>query len=110
MNNRIEILKAYLAEDPTDSFSRYALALEYVRLNHLDEAKVLFLELLESAPDYLPSYYQLGQLLEKMKNPEAAISTYLKGMETARNQKNNHTFNELSSALNQLRDAMDEGE
>ena len=36
--NRIEILKGFLEENPKDSFSRYALALEYVKLGQNDDA------------------------------------------------------------------------
>ena len=35
-NNRIKILKEYLAEDSEDHFSRYALALEVIEIGETD--------------------------------------------------------------------------
>ena len=37
--NRVEILKGFLEQDPKDSFSRYALALEYVKAGQTDDAR-----------------------------------------------------------------------
>ena len=37
--NRIEILTGFLKQDPNDSFSRYALALEYVKAGQHDDAR-----------------------------------------------------------------------
>ena len=36
--SRIDILKGFLEENPNDSFSRYAIALEYVKLGKNDDA------------------------------------------------------------------------
>ena len=43
--NRIEILRGFLQHEPRDSFSRYALALEYVKAGQTDDARR------ESMPD-----------------------------------------------------------
>ena len=37
MNSRIEQLLEFIADDPKDVFSTYALGLEYWNLNQLDE-------------------------------------------------------------------------
>ena len=37
--NRIEILKGFLEQDPKDSFSRYALALEYIKSGQTEDAR-----------------------------------------------------------------------
>ena len=47
------MLKRYIDEDPEDSFSRYALSLEYIRLNDFPEAKRILSELMFKDPDYL---------------------------------------------------------
>ena len=62
---RIEMLKAYIADDPADPFLPYALALEYVRLNKNEDAISLLEKVLNLNPDYLPAYYHLGKLYEK---------------------------------------------
>ena len=108
--DRIEMLKRYIDEDPEDSFSRYALSLEYIRLNNFPEAKRILSELMFKDPDYLASYYQMGKLNESTGSIDEAAYVYQKGMVLARLQKNQHTFNELEGALKQLQGDVDEEE
>ncbi len=108
MNNpgsiRIEILKSYLKEDPEDSFSAYALSLEYAKMNNSVEAISLLEEILHRDPEYLAAYYQLGKLAEEQRDFEKASSVYRKGMEVAKMQKDQKTLNELQSACDLLDD------
>lgn len=99
---RIELLKGFLAEDPGDNFSMYALALEYVKINNVNEAIRLLEQLLEKNPGYLAAYYQLGKLYELQRNFPKASSIFEKGLEVAHEQKDQKTFNELQSALGLL--------
>ncbi len=99
---RIELLKGFLAEDPGDNFSLYALALEYVKLNNVTEAIQLLEKLLEKNPGYLAAYYQLGKLFEMQQQPDRASGVFEKGIEVARRQKNQKTLSELQSALDLL--------
>ena len=64
--NRIEILKGFLKENAADSFSRYALALEYVKLGLHDDAVKEFETVQSDDPGYVATYFQLGQLYQKM--------------------------------------------
>jgi tetratricopeptide (TPR) repeat protein len=102
--DRINLLLNYLEEDPNDRFSRYALGLEYVKMNELAKARECYEELLERAPDYLPVYYQAGKLFEAQSQPEAAIAVYRKGIAVATDQGDAHTRSELQGALFQLVD------
>ena len=102
MNERIKLLLQYLSEDPDDAFSRYALALEYVKENQDREAAGLMEELFLSQPDYLPNYYHYGKLQERLGNTALSKDIYSKGMEVARSQNNQHTLNELRGALEML--------
>ncbi len=70
-----------------DSFLQHALALEYIKIGHEDEARSLFNEILKREPTYLGSYYHLGKLLERIGDAEKAMSVYKKGMEVARGCK-----------------------
>ena len=54
---RIDLLKGFLEENPKDSFSRYALALEYVKLAQLEDARREFETVRDGDPDYLATYY-----------------------------------------------------
>src|SRR5262245_1197900 len=64
--NRIEILKGFLKDNPDDSFSRYALALEYAKLGQHDDAVREFETVKKNDPDYVATYFQLGQLYQKI--------------------------------------------
>ncbi|REJ85189.1 MAG: tetratricopeptide repeat protein [Bacteroidetes bacterium] len=102
MNNRIEILKQYLSEDPDDNFLRYALALEHFSSGELINAETNLVELLENNPEYLAAYYQLGKTFEALGKTCEAAETYSKGILVAEKQKNMKTLAELKSALEML--------
>ena len=63
--NRIEKLHELLQQMPGDNFLRHALALEYIKLEKDDDARILFESILNDSPDYVGSYYHLGKLLER---------------------------------------------
>ena len=100
--DRIARIKAFLEQNPKDSFLRHALALEYIKLEQLQEAKTLFLALLNDDPGYVGSYYHLAKLLETLEERDAAIEWYEKGMETAKKAGDNHALNELRAAYEDL--------
>ncbi len=103
---RIDLLKKYIAEDPADPFNSYGLACEY--LEELpEEALVLFQKLLKDHSDYLPTYYQAGQLLEAFEKEEEALKVYEDGMALAKAQNNTKTFQELRSVHQNLLFEMD---
>ncbi len=102
-NNRLEQLKTFLQEEPNDPFLHYSIALEYLKLDEDQKALKIFENLMNKQPEYLPTYYHLGKLYEKLLNTEEAIKTYEKGILLARKQQNKRTFRELNEALNNLR-------
>jgi Tfp pilus assembly protein PilF len=99
---RIEKLKEYLSTSPSDSFLQHALALEYIKRGEEEEAKKLFRELLVREPGYVGSYYHLAKLLERTGEQEQAIIIYEKGMEEAKKAGDNHAYNELQAAYEDL--------
>ena len=100
--DRIARLKEFLAANPTDSFVQHALALEYVKLGDDAEAKRWFEKVLQENENYVGSYYHLGQLLERMNDPKAAIAVYEKGMQKAKEAGEGHAYNELQAAYEDL--------
>jgi hypothetical protein len=48
------------------------------------------------------TYYHLGKLLERIGDKEQAISTYETGMEQAKAANDNHSYNELQGAYEDL--------
>jgi Tfp pilus assembly protein PilF len=99
---RIDLLKGFLEENPNDSFSRYALALEYVKLGQVEDARREFETVRDNDPDYLATYYQLGQLFLNMGMHHDAEKTFRTGIHVAVKQRDAHTQSELEAALESM--------
>ena len=102
MKSRIEQLQEFLKEDINDSFLKYALALEYVRVEENDTARDCFLKLIKDDENYIASYYQLGKLYESLNDLEKAIGIYKKGIKIAQKSENKKMLLELQEAYNML--------
>ena len=102
--NRIDKLKEFLKGTPKDLFLQHALALEHIKENNDSEAKILFKNILATDSSYVGSYYHLGKLLERQNDNPAAIEIYKIGMAEAKAAKDNHSYNELMMALEDLED------
>lgn len=102
MMNRIEILKGFLNENPSDSFSRYALALEYTKLGQDDDAVREFETVKDKDPGYVATYFQLGQLYQKLGRSHEAEKTFRTGIAAATKAGDDHTRSELEGALEAL--------
>ncbi len=99
---RISRIQAFLEQNPGDNFLRHALALEYIKLGRDAEARSLFEAILTQSPDYIGSYYHLAKLLEKMQETATAITWYEKGMQAAKQAGDQHAYNELQGAYEEL--------
>ena len=103
--DRIEKLKEYLKKEQKDSFLQHALALEYIKAGNDEEARKLFVEILLREPTYIGSYYHLAKLLERNGETEKATKIYEKGMQEAKRAGDDHSYNELQAAYEELDDA-----
>lgn len=99
---RIEKLKAFLAQNPQDRFVQHALALEYVKLNDDAAAKAQWEALLAGDESYVGSYYHLAKLLERQGQREEAMAMYEKGLQVAKQVGDKHAYNELQAAYEDL--------
>ena len=99
---RIEKLKEYLQTNNNDSFLQHALALEYIKIGKDEEAKKLFSEIIAREPTYVGTYYHLAKLQERIGNTEEAIKIYEQGMQQAKKAGDNHAYNELQGAYEDL--------
>ena len=102
--DRIEKLKEFMKVDPGDSFVQHALALEYVKNGQETEALQVFKQLLERDENYIGSYYHLAKLLLKTGQKEQALICYEKGMRMANLKGDQHAYNELMAAYDDLID------
>jgi Tfp pilus assembly protein PilF len=100
--NRVEILKGFLNDNANDSFSRYALALEYVKLGQNDDAVREFETVKTNDPDYVATYFQLGQLYQKLGKTHEAEETFRTGITVAAKIGDEHTKSELEGALESI--------
>jgi len=91
-----------LRDNPADSFVQHALALEYIKAGNDSDAQKLFEEILAREPGYIGSYYHLAKLFERHNNADAATQWYEKGMEEAKKAGDNHAYNELRAAYEEL--------
>lgn len=96
--DRLQQLQSFYEEDPNDPFTRFALAQEHLKRDHVDEALSFFEGLVETDPDYVGTYYHLGKLYERLGRTDDAIATYEHGIEVAREQGDQKNLSELQDA------------
>ena len=101
-NGRISKLLAFLKDNSKDCFLHHALALEYIKADDDALAKEQFLINLQNDPNYVATYYHLGKLLERNAEKDKAVETYELGMAVAKKANDNHTYNELQAAYEDL--------
>ena len=99
---RINTLLKMVENDPSDSFAKYALGLEYNSVKDNEKAIEIFEELKRDDPNYLAVYYQLGKVYETEGDFESAKKIFEKGIYVATSQNEFHTREELQQALEEL--------
>ena len=99
-SERIKMLKQFIADDPSDPFNHYALALELMKSDK-EQAMKIFDQLISSHPDYVPSYYQAALLHIELSLNDEATKIIEQGMDEAKKQNNLKTMNELRSLLDE---------
>ena len=100
--NRTDILKAMVAQNPTDAFARYGLAMELAKGGDLAAAVAEFRALLDHNPNYAAAYFHGGQALEKSGDVDQARAMYEQGIEVTSRTGDAHTRSELQAALDML--------
>jgi predicted Zn-dependent protease len=103
--SRIDSLKGFLEEDPNDSFSRYALAMELAKLGETENAIHEFETVRTNDPDYVATYYQLAKTYEGAGRTEDALDTYKDGIAVATRVGDAHARDELTEAYTLLADS-----
>lgn len=96
------MLRALVEQNPSDSRTRYMLAMELAGQGRLDEAVQHFETLIEADADYVAAYYQGGQALERLGETGKARSIYERGIEACVRTGNAHAREELEAALERL--------
>jgi len=99
---RMQQIRALLAEDPADPFLRYGLALEYAGQGDDQTAATHFRDLIAASPDYVPAYLMLGQTLVRLGHDDEAKDTLRRGVAAAARTRNEHAQGEMQVLLDSL--------
>ena len=102
MKTRREMLEEFIAQDPADSFSRYALALELEKEGRVLEAIPQLQEVIARDPSYVAAYYHLGRMLAHAGQIEDARAIYRRGLDAAQAASDQKTRGEIQEALDML--------
>lgn len=101
---RKELIFDMLLKEPNDVFLNYALAMEHLSAEEYREADTQLKKVLAINPNYLPCFYQLGQVNEKLGNTDIALAYYKQGVDMAKLQNNTKALGELNEAIWMLED------
>ena len=93
-------LEAALAEDPSDTFLRYGLALQCLRDGEIDAGRQgLRLLIADHPDDSVAAYQQLGQSYLETGEPEEARTVLTQGIAKARARGDQHAASEMSGLI-----------
>jgi Tfp pilus assembly protein PilF len=101
---RLEKLQEFLKADPNDSFTQYAIGLEYHAMHDLPKAIEALETVVSRDPGYVATYYQLAEYYSQANDKDKARQCYQKGIVQARAANDLHTLSELQTALDELDD------
>ena len=99
MEQKVQKLARRLKEHPEDSFTKFALALEMLKLDQPEKARRLFESIRKYDPGYVGVYYHLGKLYEEIGDDNQAKTVYNEGIAMAEEKNEQHAKSELQTAL-----------
>jgi predicted Zn-dependent protease len=100
--SRISKLQKFLDSEPDDSFTRYAIGLEYAKEKKYTEAIQTLEELRGRDPKYIPTYYMLAEYYRESGDKTQAQAICRDGIVTSRAANDLHAMSELQAALDEL--------
>jgi predicted Zn-dependent protease len=100
--DKIAMLNEILAQNPTDAFARYGLAMEYAGQGETETAVSEFARLLNEHPDYTAGYFMAAQTLAKADRADEAKTRLTQGIACARRTGNQHALGEMQAMLDEL--------
>lgn len=104
MATRREKIEAMLADDPTDTFLRYSLAMELDKEGEHEASLAKLAELSQDEPPYVPAFFMAGQQLTRLGRVNDARTFLRDGIDAARAQGDAHAAGEMSEFLASLGD------
>lgn len=99
-NPRIDQLRSFLRESPSDPFLLFALAKEFEKVGMKQEALDQYGALARDNPEYVATYYHYGSLLRDEGQEERAQEIFSLGMHYAGKAGDTHALSELQRIAN----------
>jgi predicted Zn-dependent protease len=100
--SRRDKLQQFAEQNPNDSFSHYALAIEFLKEDDFVSADRHFRHIIQTAPDYVPVYLMYAQMLVKQHRIVEAKTVLTAGIESASRAQNAHAGSELQGLLAEI--------
>ncbi|MGA2301810.1 MAG: hypothetical protein ABSG77_14100 [Candidatus Acidiferrum sp.] len=100
--SRRQKLEEYVAQNPKDAFSRYGLALEFLREGNKAGAEAQFRTLIENHADYVPGFQMYAQMLAQDERHAETRSILTAGIAAATRVGNTHARSEMEGLLAEL--------
>ncbi|MEM9588747.1 MAG: hypothetical protein AAGA03_15805 [Planctomycetota bacterium] len=97
--SRREKIEAMLADDPTDTFLRYSLAMELRSEGLHDDSLGKLGELTREDPPYVPAFFMAAQQLADLQRVDEARGFLRDGIDEARRQGDSHAAAEMGEFL-----------
>jgi len=96
---RLAFLEKTTAGGSEDPLAWYGLAMEYRKLQRVDEALQTFTTLRSRKPDYVAMYLMCGQMLDEAGRKDEAREWLESGLTAAKAKGDSHAVSEIESAL-----------
>jgi tetratricopeptide (TPR) repeat protein len=100
--DKIAMLNEILAQNPTDAFARYGLAMEYAGRGETEASLAEFTRLLMENPNYTAGYFMAAQTLARAGRNDEAKSCLSEGIASAQRTGNQHALSEMQAMLDEL--------
>ncbi len=100
--SRLEQFKEFVEMDPADTFSRYALAMEYMSVPDYAESVRHFEEVIRLDPTYSAAYFQAAIASRNAQQTEQAKRFLQTGIEVAEKKGDWHARDEMRAVLEEL--------
>lgn len=100
--SRREQIQEMLKQSPDDLFLNYAYAMELAKEGDISAGRQAFARVRELNPDYVPAYFQEGQMLAAADDNDEARKILQQGMDVARRVNDSHALGEMSEFLDNL--------
>ncbi len=102
--SRREKIEAMLAEDPTDTFLRYSLAMEMRSEGDHAASLTILNDLMRETPPCIPAFFMAAQQLVDLDQIDEARAYLRDGIDQARAAGDSHAAAEMSELLASLGD------